>query len=120
MSVQTSWLACAAVAAATRRAAERTILFMTIPPCWAKSVVPVGRLRRTPRFSRPRLQIGQVRAAPRSCTIADLDGVTVGETIAGFEATGLGVPKGTPSEIISLPNKDGKSAGLAPSRILLR
>ncbi len=59
-----------------------------------------------------RIKTGEIRAlavtsAMRSGALPDVP--TVGETIAGFEATqwhGLGVPKGTPSEIIDLLNRE--------------
>ncbi len=58
------------------------------------------------------IKTGEIRALAvtsemRSDALPDVP--TVGETIAGFEATqwyGLGVPKGTPSEVVNLLNKE--------------
>jgi tripartite-type tricarboxylate transporter receptor subunit TctC len=72
--------------------------------------------------SLPHIQGGKLRAlavttAKRSDALPDVP--TVGDTVAGYEASaffGMGVPKGTPPEIIEKLNKE-INAGLADPRI---
>jgi tripartite-type tricarboxylate transporter receptor subunit TctC len=72
--------------------------------------------------SLPHIQGGKLRAlavttAMRSDALPDVP--TVGDTVAGYEASaffGMGVPKGTPPEIIEKLNKE-INAGLADPKI---
>jgi tripartite-type tricarboxylate transporter receptor subunit TctC len=71
------------------------------------------------------IRAGQLRAlavttAMRSAALPDL--LTVGEFVPGFEASqwyGIGVPKGTPAEIVDKLNKE-INAGLADPKIKVR
>jgi tripartite-type tricarboxylate transporter receptor subunit TctC len=75
--------------------------------------------------SLPHIQGGKLRAlavttAKRSDALPDVP--TVGDTVAGYEASaffGMGVPKGTPPEIIEKLNKE-INAGLADPKIKAR
>ncbi len=66
--------------------------------------------------SLPHIQAGKLRAlsvttAKRSDALPDIP--TVGETVPGYEASaffGMGVPKGTPAEIIDKLNKEINAA----------
>jgi tripartite-type tricarboxylate transporter receptor subunit TctC len=75
--------------------------------------------------SLPHIQAGKLRAlgvttAKRSDALPDVP--TVGETVAGYEASaffGMAAPKGTPPEIIEALNKE-INAGLADPRVKAR
>jgi tripartite-type tricarboxylate transporter receptor subunit TctC len=75
--------------------------------------------------SLPHIRAGEVRplailSATRSAALPDLP--TVGETLAGFEVkpwTGVGVPRGTPSEVIARLNRE-INAGLGDPAIKAR
>jgi tripartite-type tricarboxylate transporter receptor subunit TctC len=75
--------------------------------------------------SLPHIRAGEVRplailSATRSVALPDLP--TVGETLAGFEVepwTGVGVPRGTPGEVIARLNRE-INAGLADPAIKAR
>ncbi|HKA79782.1 MAG TPA: tripartite tricarboxylate transporter substrate binding protein [Xanthobacteraceae bacterium] len=72
--------------------------------------------------SLPHIQAGKLRALGVTTAVrsdALLDVPTVGDTVAGYEASaffGMGVPKGTPPEIIDRLNKE-INAGLADPKI---
>lgn len=73
----------------------------------------------------PHIRAGKLRAlavtsAKRSAALPDVP--TVGEFVAGYEATawfGLGAPKGTPAEILDKLNRE-VNAGLADAKIKAR
>jgi tripartite-type tricarboxylate transporter receptor subunit TctC len=75
--------------------------------------------------SLPHIKVGAVRAlgvlsAARTPALPDVP--TVGETVAGFEVrpwTGVGVPRGTSSEIVTLLNRE-INAGLADPALKMR
>jgi tripartite-type tricarboxylate transporter receptor subunit TctC len=75
--------------------------------------------------SLPHIQAGKLRAlavttAKRSDALPDVP--TVGETVTGYEASaffGMGVPKGTPREIVDRLNKE-VNAGLADPKLKAR